>query len=387
MSAVNPASTRGPLELLVIQPTPFCNLDCSYCYLPDRLSRRRMAPELLDLVFQRVFASGLVQGPFTIIWHAGEPLVLPPSFYEEAIGLTEKYNQARVPVAQSFQTNATLIDLDWCAFFKEHDVRLGVSVDGPAFLHDRCRRTRRGDGTHQRVMEGIRLLQRHLVPFSVITVLTEQSLDYPDELYDFYCQERIERVGFNIEEIEGPNRSSSLQGDGVPQRFARFLSRFFDLVQGGTWPMDVREFGIASALKSGLPPGPPHTQETVPFAILNVDCEGRFSTFSPELLGMSSAQYGDFYLGRVQEQTFDSILASDKFRSIEREVAAGIRLCQETCSYFAWCGGGAPANKYFENGSFDSTETLFCRLTKQTVLDVLLEKLEQASFHRPVEAV
>jgi len=387
MSAVNPASAGGswetppqlppgPLELLVIQPTPFCNLDCSYCYLPDRLSRRRIAPEVLELVFQRVFASGLVQRPFTVIWHAGEPLVLPPSFYEQAFELAGKYNQAGVPMSQSFQTNATLIDLDWCAYFQDHDVRLGVSVDGPAFLHDRCRRTRSGEGTHHRVVEGIRLLHRHKIPFSTITVLTDAALDYPDELYEFYCQEGIQRVGFNVEEIEGPNRSSSLQGGGIRERFARFLGRFFDLVDGGSWSMEVREFCALDALRHGPPPGPPHTQETTPFAILNVDCEGRFSTFSPELLGMSSEHYGDFFLGRVQEQTIESVVASAKYRAMERDVAAGVRRCQQTCPYFNWCGGGAPANKYFENGSFDSTETMFCRLTKQAVLDVLVVKLE-----------
>jgi uncharacterized protein len=59
------------------------------------------------------------------------------------------------------------------------------------------------------------------------------------------------------------------------------------------------------------------------------------------------------------------------------EIQAGVRRCRESCAYFAFCGGGAPVNKYFENGSFDSTETLFCRLSKQAVLDVVLGKLER----------
>ena len=59
-----------------------------------------------------------------------------------------------------------------------------------------------------------------------------------------------------------------------------------------------------------------------------------------------------------------------------RDIAAGISRCKETCDYYAYCGGGAPVNKYFENGSFDSTETMFCRLSKQAVLNVVLEKLE-----------
>ena len=66
----------GPLELLVLQPTPFCNINCSYCYLPDRQSTKRMSPETLRQVFDWVFSSGLVREPFSLLWHAGEPLVI-----------------------------------------------------------------------------------------------------------------------------------------------------------------------------------------------------------------------------------------------------------------------------------------------------------------------
>src|SRR5262245_61264743 len=73
----------GPLELLVLQPTPFCNINCSYCYLPDRQSTRRMSPDTLEQTFRWVFASGLAREPFTLLWHAGEPLALPVAWYEQ----------------------------------------------------------------------------------------------------------------------------------------------------------------------------------------------------------------------------------------------------------------------------------------------------------------
>ena len=55
------ADQVGPLELLVVQPTPFCNLDCSYCYLPDRLDKRKITLETLEKVFNWTFSSGLVR--------------------------------------------------------------------------------------------------------------------------------------------------------------------------------------------------------------------------------------------------------------------------------------------------------------------------------------
>src|SRR5262249_33497154 len=126
----------GPLELLVIQPTPFCNLDCSYCYLPDRKNTSKITLATLEKTFDWVFSSGLVRAPFTLLWHAGEPMVLPASFYEQATELLERQNNSGFEVVQSFQTNATLLDVDWCDFIKRHNVHVGVSVDGPAFLHD-----------------------------------------------------------------------------------------------------------------------------------------------------------------------------------------------------------------------------------------------------------
>lgn len=365
----------GPLDLLVIQPTPFCNLDCDYCYLPDRQDTRRITPAVLDRVFQRVFESDLVRGPFTAVWHAGEPLILPPPFYAEAFAIAARHNRAGVSMVHSFQTNATLLDEAWCDFIARHGVLMGISLDGPAFLHDRHRVTRRGAGTHRRVMESVDRLHRRGISFHVITVLTADTLDYPDELYAFYLEHGIHRVGFNAEEIEGPHARSSLAGPETERRYRQFLSRFFDLAARPGSPLHVREFDAMTSAILAEGGGPPRTQETAPFAILSVDCRGNFSSFSPELLGLRTPHYGDFLLGNVETDSLAAALRAPRFAAIHRDIAAGVDECRRTCPYFLFCGGGAPVNKYCENGSFASTETLFCRLNRQAVLDVLLDKL------------
>src|SRR5262249_11514026 len=114
-----------------------------------------------------------------------------------------------------------------------------------------------------------------------------------------------------------------------------------------------------------------------PWAIVNVDCEGRFSTYSPELLGMSSPTHGSFTLGDVARDPLETVLASDRFQRLEDEIGRGVEMCRSSCAYFPFCGGGPPANKYFENGTFASTETLFCRLHKQVCVDVTLALMEQ----------
>ncbi|HKB40571.1 MAG TPA: cyclophane-forming radical SAM/SPASM peptide maturase GrrM/OscB [Gemmataceae bacterium] len=369
----------GPLELLVLQPTPFCNINCSYCYLPDRQSTRRMSLDTLDQTFRWVFDSGLAREPFVLLWHAGEPLVLPVSFYETAEDLLRRRNVANVPVLQSFQTNATLLDASWCEFLRRPGYHLGVSVDGPDFLYDRYRRTRQGRGTLDRVLQGIQLLHERGVPFEVITVLTADSLDYPDELFDFYQANEIGSVGFNVEEIEGPHTASSLQRAGTPERFRRFLTRFLTLARSADPPLRVRELETsAAALLGARCSGPSvRTQENKPWAIVNVDCEGNFSTYSPELLGVSSPRHGGFTLGNVTTHTLEAVQASARLRQLEDEIGRGVEMCRESCAYFPFCGGGPPANKFFENGTFASTETLFCRLHKKVCLDITLALLER----------
>jgi uncharacterized protein len=346
-----------------------------------------MSADTLEQAFAWVFSSGLVRDPFTLLWHAGEPLVVPREFYQTAITLLACYNRPPVEIHHALQTNATLIDDEWCRFFVEHDVHPGVSVDGPAFLHDRQRRTRQGKGTLDRVLRGIRLLREHGVPFYVITVLTAESLLFPDELFDFYQEHQVPTVAFNVEEIEGPHTTSSLTGDGMRERFRRFFSRFMDLALDADPPLAVREFDTSACALQGPRYGPgSRTQENKPWAIVNVDWAGNFSTYSPELLGISSPRHGSFALGHVARDSLESVLALERFQQLEQEIRQGVERCQETCPYFAFCGGGPPANKFFETGTFAATETLFCRLHKQVCLDVTLARLEE-SFAAPAEPV
>jgi len=93
--------------LLVIQPTPFCNIDCSYCYLPHRTSKKRMSLEMAEQVFDRLFKFPTIQDEVGIVWHAGEPMVLPVDYYESMFALIQRLAGDRIRVQHSFQTNGT----------------------------------------------------------------------------------------------------------------------------------------------------------------------------------------------------------------------------------------------------------------------------------------
>ena len=180
-----------------------------------------------------------------------------------------------------------------------------------------------------------------------------------------------------MEEIEGPHVASSLARGGTEERFRRFYSRFLDLVLAANRPMEVREFNTAQdSLSQRLEAGY-RTQECRPFAILNIDCEGNFSTYSPELLGLSGPRHGSFAFGNVARNSLEEVLAEPRFIALDDEIRRGVERCHETCSYAPFCGGGPPGNKFFENGDFATTETMSCRLHKQATFDVALTKLER----------
>jgi uncharacterized protein len=368
----------GPVKLVVIQASPFCNLDCDYCYLPNRSSTHRLALDLLEPLFHQLFTSRFVNEAFTIVWHAGEPLALPITFYKAAFTkiaeLDQHLNSKRLKITHAMQTNATLINQAWCDFIKDHDVKIGISIDGPAFIHDKHRKKRSGRGTHPSIMRGVSLLQSNGIDFHVIIVLTQDSLDYPDEIFHFFVDHGMYHIGFNIEEVEGINCSSSLAGAGTEARYRAFMERFYALTKSMHGHLKVREFEHIHHLilrECSIEGG-----QFTPFSMINIAHNGDFSTFSPELLSMGSLDYGDFLLGNVRRHTFESACQTDKFRRINADIQAGVALCKRTCEYFSLCGGGAPSNKYFENHSFRTAETMYCRYTLKIMVDIVLDDIE-----------
>jgi uncharacterized protein len=370
---------RPEIGMVVVQPTGFCNINCTYCYLPDRSNKHVMAQSTVERLFGEVFASGWASCEIIVLWHAGEPMAAPIAFYREAFATIERLRPQSVAVKHSFQTNGTLVNDDWCRLFLEWNVGIGVSIDGPREIHDRNRRTRSGKGTFDRTLAGIHCLQRNGVPFHALSVLGGDSLADPDGMLAFYESESIDKVCFNVEESEGSYVSElfAASRDDLRKRFAAFLRRFWHRARAGGRVKFVRE--IDQALPRLFRPEgmPPRNIQCEPLAMLNVDSYGNVSTFSPELLGMKNEDYGDFLLGNINRNSLAEIHAACLASPLYRDIRAGTRACKAGCEYFSVCGGGSPVNKLFENGSFTGTTTSFCTLTQMVPTDLILEAYDR----------
>lgn len=364
-----------PLGLLVVQPTPFCNIDCGYCYLADRTERTRMTPSTVEAVVRFLNTIVLTNQPLAVVWHAGEPLVAPIEFYERAFECFR--SGSKTPVDHHFQTNAMLLNDDWCRLIKRFCVRVGVSIDGPKDIHDAFRVDRAGRGTFDRVMGGIGKLREHKIPFNVISVITRASIGRPDDVWDFLSSLGASRLAFNVEEAEGVHRKSSVGEPDLRVLARSFFARIAER-QARTPNLQVRELDDMRRHLTAPPGSLVMRANNRPGAIVNIDVAGNVTTLSPELLGQSHPYYGEFRWGNVHADSWSDVLAHPRYLRAQRDVDAGVEKCLKTCGYFAVCGGGNPSNKLAELGTLAGTETQDCRLHVQAVADVALDWMERA---------
>lgn len=375
----NKSIIKKPFELVMIQPTPYCNINCTYCYLSEerRNSKEVMTDDVLRKICEKIFYSDLISttNQVTFLWHAGEPLSLPIRFYENAIKIINEYKKADIKVYHSVLTNGITLNDEWCDFFKKFDFEVGISVDGPDFLHNENRKSKRGSGTFNLVQKGLDTLKRNNIPPYALSTIHLNTLNYPKEMFEFYQKNNIKRIGFNFEEIIGHNLNSSLNKEDAIEKCKFFIEEFYALYDTDC-SLYVREFdNLRYIITKGVDFEEYPLDTITPLSIITIDNKGNFSTFAPELADMHSDYYGDFVFGNVFSDNFEDILKSQKFKSIYEDIKKGNLKCKKECEYFNVCGANLPAHKLTENGTFDSTETLNCKISIQLMSEIILDDI------------
>ena len=350
-------------EYVVMQPTTLCNLDCRYCYLPHRALDRRMPVEVARAVAESVNPWAAQGSRFSVVWHGGEPLAAGRA---ELAALMAPF----AGVEHHVQTNATLIDDAWCDFFVAHQLRVSVSVDGPA-AHNAERVTRGGAPAYDRIERGIATLRRYGLGFSALCVVSAPRPGLATELYSYFLDLGCEVLGINIEETEGVNqRPNEHSTEAVRAFWAELVAAWRRQPR-----IHVREIEWALRYVGAVLDGTaddllPRQLDPIP----TVASDGRVFLLSPELAGFTDPRYGDFSSGNVLTTPLAQILATagDSAEWVP-EYLAGVQACRTSCHYFGFCGGAHAANRYFEHGRFDGTQTNHCRNSKIHLLDGVLD--------------
>ena len=198
-----------------------CNLRCGYCYYAgkERLLDVRtpvMSFDVLETFIRQNLAMHGWDAVVEFAWHGGEPTLAGVGFFREVVRLQEKYGQGR-KILNTLQTNGTLLDDEFCAFFRENHFLLGVSVDGPPDCHNAYRRDADGSGSFDRAMRGIELLKKHGVLFNTLTAVNDVNVRKPVEVYRF-LRELADHIQFLpvVERLPAPYESEDEQPLATP---------------------------------------------------------------------------------------------------------------------------------------------------------------------------
>ena len=172
---------------------PICNLDCTYCFYLEKedlyRSERpahpswRMPDDVLE-TYIRQYIESQDRPEIDFAWQGGEPTLLGVGFFERVVELQARHAAGKV-VRNAFQTNGTLLDDAWGEFLARNGFLVGLSIDGPRELHDRYRVDKQGGATFDRVLRGVRTLQRHGVEFNTLTVVNRANSTRPLAVYRF----------------------------------------------------------------------------------------------------------------------------------------------------------------------------------------------------------
>ena len=180
---------RAAFHIMTKPIGPICNLDCKYCFylekekLYDKGEKWRMSDQVLEEYVRRYIESQEVP-EISFAWQGGEPTLLGVGFFRKAVELQRQYANGK-RISNAIQTNGTLLDDEWCAFFSENQFLVGLSIDGPRELHDRYRVDKRQQPSFDAVIRGLDLLKKHNADFNTLTVVNRVNSQRPLEVYRF----------------------------------------------------------------------------------------------------------------------------------------------------------------------------------------------------------
>ncbi len=372
---VEPAMPHPPLpadgppgfHLLAKPSGATCNIDCTYCFFLSKEAlypneRSRMSAATLEAYIRQLLEAHRVP-QVTVAWQGGEPTLMKLEFFKQAVELVEKYRRPEQTVQHTFQTNGLLLDDDWCAFFKQHDFLVGLSVDGPRELHNTYRVDRRGGGTFDLVMKGWQALRRHGVDFNILCTVNAANQQHGRTVYRFFRDELgakwvqfipiVERA--TAETLEIANQGWSEQ----PGRKRLLYTQTGNLVtertvgseQYGRFMVDVFEEWVRRDVG------------TVFVQLFDVTLEAYFGRHllcihAPTCgFGPALEHNGDLYacdhfveprfrLGNIHEIHMLELVASPEQRKFGLDKRDTLTVQCQTCAVRPLCNGGCPKDRF-----------------------------------------
>lgn len=338
-----------------------CNLDCKYCFYLEKESLfpagpMRMSDEVLEAYVIEYLASQ--SGPEVVFaWQGGEPTLMGLDFFERAVALQKQHGQGR-RIANAFQTNGVLLDDAWGGFLRRERFLVGVSIDGPAELHDRYRVDKGGKPTFEKVLRGIRLLQKHGVEFNTLTVVHRENARRPLEVYEFlkgigstHLQfiPLVDRVG---------DTDQAAEWSVVAEDYGHFLTTIWDAwIRRDVGKVFVQLFDVMLGVWLGQPAGLCLFRETCGDAVA---LEHNGDLFSCDHFVTPRHR-----IGNLLDQSLGDMVLSERQREFGRSKQGTLpRYCLQCDVRFA-CNGECPKNRFIRTPDGEAGLNYLCAAYKR----------------------
>ncbi len=319
-----------------------CNLACRYCYYleksrlyPGEDSCRMPESLLEEYIVQHIEAAA---GPaIQFSWHGGEPTVLGLDYFRKIVDLQRRHCPRGRQVFNGMQTNGILLDEDWCRFLASGGFSIGLSLDGPAHLHDRYRLTRGGRGSHDAALRAFELLHRHTIPCDILCVVGDHNVRHPAEVYRFFREIGARYIGFLpvVEQADGIATPHAVPAED----YGEFLCTVFDeWMAADTGRIMVQIFDEASRPDRGLD----HS-----LCIFRKTCgEIPVVEHNGDFFACDHFVDEEHRFGNITETRLSDLIDSPAQIAFGRAKLDALPRCCIECEFRAHCNGGCPKDRF-----------------------------------------
>lgn len=364
-------SFARPLYVMTKPVGAVCNLACAYCYYLEKAnlykdtSKHVMSDELLEK-FIREYIGSQTMHEVLFTWHGGETLMRPLSFYRKVVELQRQYAGGHA-IDNCIQTNGTLLTDEWCEFFKENNWLVGISIDGPQEFHDEYRKNRSGRPSFAKVMQGIRLLNKHGVEWNAMAVVNDYNADYPLEFYHFFKEIGCRYIQFApiVERLskheDGRYLATPLQpGEQLadfsvsPEQWGNFLCTLFDeWVRNDVGQIFIQLFDSTLANWVGEQPGVCSMAKTCGHAGV--------MEFNGDVYACDHYVFPEFKLGNIYQQTLVEMMYSERQMEFGQMKQKSLPSQCRACEFLFACNGECPKNRFATTASGEPGLNYLCK--------------------------
>lgn len=360
-----------PLYVMLKPAGAMCNLACEYCYYLEKSHMYNEGPKTLmsDSLLEH-FVKQYIESQTTpnvlFLWHGGETMMRPLSFYQKALELQKKYARGRT-IDNAFQTNGTMLTDEWCRFFKENNWLVGVSIDGPKEVHNAYRQNRLGQPSFDQVMRGINLLSKHGVKWNAMAVVNDLNVKHPQEFYRFFKSIGCRYIQFTpiVERFatheDGRHLATPNQNDCqlahfsvTPEDWGNFLCTIFDeWVRNDVGKYFIQIFDATLANWVGVDPG---------LCTMARNCgHAGVMEFNGDVYSCDHFVFPEYKLGNIRQNTLLEMMYSERQLEFGRMKQGSLPGQCRKCDYLFACNGGCPKDRFAQTVDGEPNLNYLCK--------------------------